>query len=50
MDAENSAILYYDALATTSTGEASSFFEQMGKEEESHAVAIRALLAQIGAG
>jgi rubrerythrin len=48
MDAENSAILYYDALATTSTGEASAFFEQMGKEEEGHAAAIRSMLAEIG--
>jgi rubrerythrin len=50
VDAENSAILYYDALATTSTGEAAAFFERMGKEEESHAVAIRAMLAQADAG
>jgi rubrerythrin len=50
IDAENSAILYYDALATTSTGEASAFFAQMGKEEESHAAAIRALLTEGGAG
>ena len=48
IDAENSAILYYDALATTSTGEASAFFERMGKEEEGHAAAIRALLTEIG--
>jgi rubrerythrin len=48
IDAENSAILYYDALATTSAGEASAFFERMGKEEEGHAAAIRALLAQAG--
>jgi rubrerythrin len=50
VDAENSAILYYDALASTSTGEASAFFAQMGKEEESHAEAIRAMLAEIGEG
>jgi len=50
IDAENSAILYYDALATTSTGEASAFFERMGKEEEGHAAAIRAMLAEAGAG
>jgi rubrerythrin len=50
IDAENSAILYYDALAATSTGEASAFFEQMGKEEEGHAAAIRAMLAEAGAG
>jgi rubrerythrin len=49
IDAENSAILYYDALATTSTGEASAFFERMGKEEEAHAEAIRALLDKAGA-
>jgi rubrerythrin len=48
IDAENSAILYYDALATTSTGDASAFFAQMGKEEEGHAAAIRALLASDG--
>jgi rubrerythrin len=45
IDAENSAILYYDALASTSTGEASAFFNQMSQEEESHAAAIRSLLA-----
>jgi len=50
MEAENSAILYYDALATTSTGETASFFERMGKEEEGHAAAIRGLLAKAGAG
>lgn len=50
VDAENSAILYYDALATTSSGEASAFFERMGKEEEVHAVAIRDLLAKAGVG
>jgi rubrerythrin len=50
IDAENSAILYYDALASTSTGEASAFFEQMGKEEEGHAAAIRTMLAEAGAG
>ena len=48
VDAENGAILYYDALATTSTGEASMFFERMGQEEEGHAAAIRELLAQAG--
>ena len=48
IDAENSAILYYDALATTSTGDASAFFERMGKEEEGHAAAIRALLDGAG--
>ncbi|MBN2574531.1 MAG: ferritin family protein [Deltaproteobacteria bacterium] len=50
IDAENSAILYYDALASTSTGEASAFFERMGEEEEGHAAAIRAMLAEAGAG
>jgi rubrerythrin len=50
IDAENSAILYYDALASTSTGEASAFFAQMGKEEEGHADAIRAMLDDIGDG
>jgi rubrerythrin len=50
VEAENSAILYYDALASTSTGEAAAFFERMGKEEEGHAAAIRALLTQAGAG
>jgi len=48
MDAENSAILYYEALAATSTGEASTFFEQMGKDEEGHATTIRAMLAELG--
>lgn len=46
IEAENSAILYYDALASTSTGDASKFFEHMGKEEEGHAASIRALLEQ----
>jgi rubrerythrin len=46
LEAENSAILYYDALATTSTGDASQFFARVGKEEEAHAVAVRALLEQ----
>jgi rubrerythrin len=50
IDAENSAVLYYDALATTSTGEASAFFERMGKEEEGLAAAIRALINEIGEG
>ena len=49
IEAENSAILYYDALATTSTGDASAFFERMGKEEEGHAAAIRTLLANLAA-
>jgi rubrerythrin len=48
IDAENSAILYYDALATTSTGATAAFFARVGKEEEGHAAAIRALLAQAG--
>ena len=47
VDAENSAILYYDALAATATGEAALFFEHMGKEEQAHAAAIRALLAEV---
>jgi rubrerythrin len=50
VDAENSAILYYDALASTASGEAASFFEHMGKEEEAHAAAIRLLLQEMGAG
>jgi rubrerythrin len=50
VDAENSAILYYDALASTSTGEASAFFARMGKEEEGHAAAIREMLARHGGG
>ena len=50
IDAENSAILYYDALASTSTGEAAAFFAQMGKEEEGHADAIRAMLDGIADG
>jgi rubrerythrin len=48
IDAENSAILYYDALASTSSGEASTFFLQMLKEEEGHAATIRDMLAQLG--
>jgi len=49
VDAENSAILYYDALAATATGEAAIFFEQMRKEEARHAAAVLALLANTGA-
>ncbi len=49
VDAENSAILYYDALASTASGEAAAFFARMGKEEEGHAAAIRSLLANAGA-
>jgi rubrerythrin len=49
IDAENSAILYYDALASTSSGEASTFFSQMREEEEGHASSIRDMLAQIEA-
>src|ERR1035437_7546690 len=48
VDAENSAIHYYDALATTSTGEASIFFARRGQEEEGHAASIRKLLALAG--
>lgn len=47
IDAENSAILYYDAMASTSSGEASTFFQQMLKEEEGHASSIRDMLAQL---
>jgi len=50
VDAENSAILYYDALASTASGEAATFFEHMGKEEEAHAEAIRLLLANMEGG
>ncbi len=50
VDAENSAILYNDALASTTTGDASAFFERMGKEEEGHAAAIRAMLDAVDAG
>lgn len=49
IDAENSAILYYDALASTSSGEASRFFNQMLQEEEGHASTIRDMLAKLEA-
>jgi rubrerythrin len=48
LEAENSAVLYYDALASSCTGEASSFFETVGKQEEAHATAIREILRQGG--
>jgi rubrerythrin len=50
VDAENSAILYYDALASTATGDAKVFFERMGQEEEGHAAAIRAMLDAVDGG
>jgi rubrerythrin len=50
MDAEHSAMLYYDALASTTSGEVATFFEHMGLEEEAHAAAIRALLTEMGSG
>jgi rubrerythrin len=48
IEAENSAILYYDALASSCTGDASAFFEMVGKQEEAHAEAIREILRQRG--
>ena len=50
IEAENSAILYYDALAGSCTGEASAFFEQVRMQEEAHADAIREILRQVGHG
>jgi len=47
VEAENSATLYYDAMAATTTGEASKFFEHMRQEEEGHAAAIRKLLGEL---
>ena len=47
LDAENSAVLYYDALATTASGEAATFFARMGREEEGHAASILAMLNAI---
>jgi rubrerythrin len=47
IDAENNSILYYDALASTATGEAAIFFDHVGKEEEAHAAAVRGLLAKV---
>ena len=49
IEAENSAILYYDALAGSCTGDASAFFELVGKQEEAHAEAIRGILRRAGA-
>ena len=46
IEAENSAILYYDALAGSCTGEASAFFEQVRAQEEAHAEAIREIFRQ----
>ena len=48
IEAENSAILYYDALASSCTGDASAFFELVGKQEEAHAEAIRGILRRAG--
>ena len=48
IEAENSAILYYDALAGSCTGDASAFFEMVGKQEQAHAEAIRGILRQAG--
>jgi rubrerythrin len=50
IEAENSAILYYDALAGSCTGDASAFFEQVRMQEEAHADAIREILRQVGHG
>jgi rubrerythrin len=44
LDAENSAVLYYDALATTASGDAATFFARMGEEEAGHAASIRTML------
>jgi rubrerythrin len=49
IEAENSAILYYDALASSCTGDASAFFQLVGKQEEAHAEAIRGILERAGA-
>ena len=48
IEAENSAILYYDALAGSCTGDASAFFEMVGKQEEAHAATIREILRKAG--
>lgn len=48
IEAENSAILYYDALAGSCVGDASAFFEMVGKQEEAHAEAIRGILQRAG--
>jgi rubrerythrin len=48
IEAENSAILYYDALADSCTGDASAFFQQVRMQEEAHAEAIRGILRQVG--
>jgi rubrerythrin len=48
IEAENSAILYYDALASSCTGDASAFFEMVGRQEEAHAAAIREILRARG--
>jgi rubrerythrin len=49
LDAENSATLYYDALATTASGEAAAFFARMSQEEDGHARVIRGMLAGLAA-
>ena len=50
IEAENSAILYYDALADSCTGDASAFFELVRRQEEAHAESIRGILrhAELG--
>jgi len=49
LDAENSATLYYDALATSASGEAAVFFARMSQEEDGHARVIRGMLAGLAA-
>jgi rubrerythrin len=48
IEAENSAILYYDALASSCIGDASAFFEMVGKQEQAHAESIREILRLAG--
>jgi rubrerythrin len=47
IDAEDRAALYYQALASTATGEVAIFFEHLVKEEKNHAATLRALLAEV---
>ena len=44
LEAEHSAILFYDALADTCSGEASAFFRGVMGDEERHAAHVSKML------
>ena len=47
LEAENSAALYYDAIADWLQGEPATFFRQLSVNEEQHAQALRDQLASL---